>query len=71
MLIGESVLVEKDVNVVVLEKVLIGDCLNMFYLGCFVMNGCVMVVVVEIGMEIEMGKIVGFLNSILKLMMFL
>ncbi|HBI7340134.1 TPA: cation-translocating P-type ATPase [Listeria monocytogenes] len=67
-LTGESVPVEKDANAVVSEKAPIGDRLNMFYSGCLVTNGRATAVVVEIGMETEMGKIAGLLNSTSKLM---
>lgn len=67
-LTGESVPVEKDANAVVSEKAPIGDRLNMLYSGCLVTNGRATSVVVEIGMETEMGKIAGLLNSTSKLM---
>lgn len=67
-LTGESVPVEKDANAVVSEKAPIGDRLNMLYSGCLVTNGRATAVVVEIGMETEMGKIAGLLNSTSKLM---
>ncbi|EAE5658189.1 cation-translocating P-type ATPase [Listeria monocytogenes] len=67
-LTGESVPVEKDANAVVSEKAPIGDRLNMLYSGCLVTNGRTTAVVVEIGMETEMGKIAGLLNSTSKLM---
>lgn len=67
-LTGESVPVEKDANAVVSEKAPIGDRLNMLYSGCLVTNGRATAFVVEIGMETEMGKIAGLLNSTSKLM---
>ncbi|MCB2609559.1 hypothetical protein KQ754_15735, partial [Listeria monocytogenes] len=50
------------------EKAPIGARLNMLYSGCLVTNGRAPAVVVEIGMETEMGKIAGRLNSTSKLM---
>lgn len=67
-LTGESVPVEKDAAAEVSEKAPIGDRLNMLYSGCLVTNGRATAVVVEIGMETEMGKIAGLLNSTSKLM---
>lgn len=35
----------------------------MIFKGCIVVNGCGWVVVIVIGMNMEMGKIVGLLNN--------
>ncbi|MCH3081397.1 hypothetical protein K3W92_14745, partial [Listeria monocytogenes] len=67
-LTGESVPGENDANAVVAEKAPIGDRLNMLYSGCLVTNGRATAGVVEIGMETEMAKIAGLLNSTSKLM---
>ena len=62
-LTGESVPVDKDANAEVSEKAPIGDRINMIFSGCLVTNGRAKAVVVGTGMNTEMGKIAGLLNS--------
>ena len=66
-LTGESVPVEKDADIIIKEEVPLGDRLNMLYSGCLVTNGRAKAVVTETGMNTEMGKIAGLLNSTSKL----
>lgn len=56
-LTGETVPVEKDANVVLKEKTVLGDCVNMVYASSIVVNGRAEAVVTEIGMETKVGKI--------------
>ncbi len=62
-LTGESVPVEKDIDVEVEGDAPLGDHLNMIYSGCLVANGRAKAIVVETGMNTEMGKIAGLLNN--------
>ena len=62
-LTGESVPVEKEADAVVDEKAPLGDQFNMLYSGCLITNGKAKAVVVETGMNTEMGKIAGLLNT--------
>jgi len=62
-LTGESIPVDKDADAKVSEKSPIGDRINMIFSGCLVTNGRAKAVVVETGMNTEMGKIAGLLNS--------
>ncbi|MCL2438603.1 MAG: cation-translocating P-type ATPase [Coriobacteriia bacterium] len=62
-LTGESVPVEKDPSAVIEESVPLGDRVNMVYSGCLVTNGRGLAVVVETGMNTEMGKIANLLNT--------
>ncbi|MBC2674570.1 cation-translocating P-type ATPase [Listeria booriae] len=62
-LTGESVPVEKDTDAVVSEKAPIGDRFNMLFSGCLVTAGRGRAVVVETGMQTEMGKIAGLINE--------
>jgi len=66
-LTGESVPVEKHVNVIELaegtEDVPLGDRKNMCYMGSTVVYGRGRAVVVGTGMNTEMGKIAGALND--------
>ncbi|MDR2834504.1 MAG: cation-translocating P-type ATPase [Streptococcaceae bacterium] len=66
-LTGESEPVDKDHTITVEEDVPLGDRLNMVYSGCLVTNGRAKAVVVETGMNTEMGKIAGLLNNTQKL----
>ena len=66
-LTGESMPVEKDPKAIITETVPLGDRLNMVYSGCLVTNGRAIAVVVETGMDTEMGKIAGLLNSTVKM----
>jgi len=67
VLTGESVPVEKDAAAEIPEKASLGDRLNMLFSGCLVTNGRTKAVVVEIGMNTEMGKIAGLLNNTKKI----
>jgi Ca2+-transporting ATPase len=60
-LTGESVPEDKDAGAEVDEKTSLGDRLNMVYAGCSVTYGRARAVVVETGMDTEMGKIAGLL----------
>lgn len=66
-LTGESLPVEKDGNLTVTEDVPLGDRLNMVYSGCLVTNGRAKAIVVETGMDTEMGKIASLINNTTKL----
>lgn len=62
-LTGESVPVEKDADAIIPDNAPLGDNFNMLYSGCLVTNGRAEAVVVETGMNTEMGKIAGLLNN--------
>ena len=62
-LTGESVPSEKDATVVVDEKAPIGDRTNMVFSGCSITYGTALAVVSATGMDTEMGKIAGLLDS--------
>jgi len=62
-LTGESIAVEKDANALVSEKAPLGDQLNMLFSSCLITNGRAKAVIVATGMDTEMGKIAGMLNS--------
>ncbi|OPA75289.1 magnesium-transporting ATPase [Paenibacillus selenitireducens] len=62
-LTGESLPSEKDEHAQVSDSDPLGDRLNMLFSGCLVTNGRGKAVVVETGMNTEMGKIAGLLNS--------
>ena len=62
-LTGESVPVEKDASAVIDDDVPLGDRINMVYSGCLVTSGRGLAVVVETGMNTEMGKIANLLNT--------
>ena len=66
-LTGESIPVEKDPDADVEDNSPLGDRVNMVYSGCLVTNGRGLAVVVETGMNTEMGKIADLLNSAEKL----
>ena len=67
-LTGESVPVEKDCDAIINDEAPLGDRINMVYSGCLITNGRGKAVVVETGMNTEMGKIAGLLNNTEKLM---
>lgn len=61
-LTGESVPVDKDINVTIADDAPLGDRLNMVYSGCSISYGRGKSVVTATGMDSEMGKIAGLLN---------
>lgn len=62
-LTGESVPVTKDVNTNIDLIAPLGDRINMAYSGCVVTNGKAIGVVVETGMNTEIGKIATILET--------
>ncbi len=62
-LTGESVPVQKEAEYVAMEKVTLGDRLNMAYLSTHVAYGRGEGVVVNTGMETEIGKIAKLINE--------
>jgi len=62
-LTGESLPVEKDANIVLSEKVALGDRINMVYMSTPVSYGRGLGVVVGTGMETEIGKIANALKQ--------
>ncbi len=62
LLTGESVPVSKD-DKVIEDEVLINDRYNMVYSGCDVTSGKGLVVVTDIGMKTELGKIANTLTE--------
>lgn len=62
-LTGESVPVEKDAGAVIPDNAPLGDNFNMLFSGCLITSGRANAVVVETGMNTEMGKIAGMLNT--------
>ena len=66
-LTGESQPVDKKPEVEITEEVPLGDRFNMVYSGCLVTNGRGRAVVVETGMNTEMGKIAQLLNTTQKM----
>lgn len=62
-LTGESVPVEKDASAVLEETAVLGDRVNMAYMGSVVTYGRGLGVVVACGMDTEMGKIASALNE--------
>ena len=62
-LTGESLGVEKSIDVIEKEEVPLGDRLNMVYSGSFVTYGRGSFVVTGIGMETEVGKIASLLKT--------
>ena len=63
MLTGECVAAEKDAHAELDAIAPIGDRANMAYSGCIVTNGTATAVVVDTGMETEIGKIAVMLES--------
>ena len=61
-LTGESLAVEKNIDSI-LEEAALGDRSNMMFSGSFVTYGHGRVVVTEIGMQTEVGKIAGLLKT--------
>jgi len=66
-LTGESLPVEKDHDAVIDAEAPLGDRINMVFSGCLITNGRGKAVIVKTGMNTEMGKIAGLLNSTSKL----
>ena len=62
-LTGESVPVDKNSNVIVEEKVGIGDRTNMLFSSSLVTYGRGKGIVVETGMDTEVGKIAGIISN--------
>ena len=63
VLTGESVPVEKDSSAEIAENAALGDRINMLFSSCLITNGRTKAVVVETGMNTEVGKIAGLLNK--------
>ena len=61
-LTGESLAVEKNIDSI-LEEAALGDRSNMMFSGSFVTYGHGRVVVTDIGMQTEVGKIAGLLKT--------
>ncbi|WP_304647692.1 HAD-IC family P-type ATPase, partial [uncultured Dubosiella sp.] len=62
-LTGESVPAEKDAGAIVKDGAPLGDRVDMVYSGCSITYGTGQAIVCAIGMDTEMGKIAGLLNS--------
>jgi Ca2+-transporting ATPase len=62
-LTGESVPTEKDENFIAEQNTVLGERHNMLFSGCSVTYGNAKAVVTATGMDTEIGKIAGLLNS--------
>ena len=62
-LTGESVPAEKDAQTPVEENAPLGDRVNMVFSGCSITYGTATAVVTATGMDTQMGKIAGLLDS--------
>ena len=62
-LTGESVPSEKDADASVREDAPLGDRSNMVFSGCAITYGTAIAIVTATGMDTEMGKIAGLLDS--------
>ena len=63
-LTGEAIPVEKKANLVLQKELLLGDRLNMLYMGTNVTYGRGTAVIVETGMDTELGKIAGMIQGV-------
>ena len=63
-LTGESLPVEKNSNIILDEKVDLGDRVNMLYSSSLITYGRGTGIVVETGMNTEVGKIAGMINEV-------
>ncbi len=62
-LTGESLPAEKDAEALLKEDAALGDRVNCIYSGCSVVYGTASALVIRTGMDTEMGKIAGMLDS--------
>ncbi|MBM7623354.1 calcium-transporting P-type ATPase, PMR1-type [Sporohalobacter salinus] len=62
-LTGESITVKKDSNRITAENAALGDRTNMVYMGTNVVKGRAKVVVIDIGLDTEMGQIADMLQN--------
>ena len=62
-LTGESLPAEKDAEALLKEGAALGDRVNCIYSGCSVVYGTASALVIRTGMDTEMGKIAGMLDS--------
>lgn len=62
-LTGESVPAQKDAEAVLNEDAALGDRVNCIYSGCSIVYGTATALVTQTGMDTEMGKIAGMLDS--------
>jgi len=63
-LTGESVPVEKNLSPLPAQNIALGDRSNMLFMGTSVTSGKGRAIVVETGMQTELGKIAGMLQNI-------
>lgn len=63
VLTGESVPVEKDAQLALPPETPLADRSNMIYMGCMVVAGGARAIVVATGMQTEVGRIAGLLES--------
>ena len=62
-LTGESLPAEKDAEALLKEDAALGDRVNCIYSGCSVVYGTASALVIRTGLDTEMGKIAGMLDS--------
>ena len=62
-LTGESHSIEKKIDVINENNLVVGDQLNMIFKGTIVSNGSAKAVVTDIGMNTELGKIAGMMEG--------
>lgn len=63
MITGESVPSEKDPNYNIKHDLVLGDQLNMLFMGTLIIRGRAKAIVVATGMETEIGKIAGMIQD--------